>query len=250
MYFNIIASGSKGNCTVVVSHKTVILIDMGITFKRLEEGMSEIGLTPDEIDGAIFTHNHTDHINGLKFIPIKKQYAREGAIPSSNFNVVYLNKTFKIGDFKITPIETSHDAPNPCGYIIEDDEEKLVYVTDTGMFIEDNIPLCKNPDYLILECNHDIKMLMKSNRPMDLKNRIMSDHGHLNNEDSALAAKDIIGDKTKEIILAHISEECNTPAVALAAYDKVFSFFGLDISKYNVRVANQWESLLGGNYEH
>ena len=125
MYFHIIASGSKGNATIVVSSKTVLLIDMGISLSRLEEGLEEINLTVNDITGALFTHDHTDHIGGLKFISPKIMYALEGTLPSSLSNVVYINKPFKIGDFEITPIETSHDATNPCAYLIKDKEESL-----------------------------------------------------------------------------------------------------------------------------
>lgn len=250
MYFNVIASGSKGNATIVASKDTVILVDMGITFSRLENGMEEVGLSPDKIDAAIFTHNHSDHINGLKFIPVKKQYALSGTLPSSGHNVVNLYEPFQVGSIKITPIRTSHDAKNPCGYVLDDGEEKLTYITDTGVFLDETLAYCNNPDYLILECNHDIQMLLRTKRTAELKARILSEHGHLCNEDSALAAKEIIGPKTKEIILAHISEEANTPEIALAAYHKVFNYFGIDLSVYRLECAKQRESLRGGNYEN
>ena len=250
MYFHIIASGSKGNATIVVSNKTVLLIDMGISLCRLEEGLNEINLTVNDITGAIFTHNHSDHIGGLKFISPKIMYALEGTLPTSLSNVVYLNKEFNIGDFTITPIETSHDATNPCAYLIKDKEETLFYMTDTGVFLEECLPVVKNPDYLIIESNHDIKMLLHTDRTFELKNRIMSDKGHLCNEDSAIAAISIIGDRTKEIVLAHLSEEANTPEVALEAYQKIFKHFGVNYQKYKVRTAWQRQSLTGGNYPH
>ena len=250
MYFHIIASGSKGNATIVVSNKTVLLIDMGISLTRLEEGLAEINLTVNDITGALFTHDHTDHIGGLKFISPKIMYALEGTLPTSLSNIVFVNKPFVIGDFTITPVETSHDATNPCAYLIKDKEESLFYMTDTGVFLEDCLPLVKNPDYLIIESNHDIKMLLNTNRTFELKNRIMSDKGHLCNEDSAIAAISIIGDKTKEIVLAHLSEEANTPEVALEAYQKIFKHFGVNIQKYKVRTAWQRQSLTGGNYPH
>ena len=249
MLFNIIASGSKGNATIIKGKKTVILIDMGISFSRLKEGCEEINVTPEMIDGALFTHEHSDHINGLRFIPVKKQYSLEGTLPSQGHNEVSLFNPFIIGEFVITPILTSHDAKNPCGFVIEQDKEKLVYFTDTGMFPEINYHFVKNPDYLIIESNHDIPMLLKTKRTAELKARIMSDIGHLCNEDSALIAKDIVGNKTKEIILAHISEEANTPDLAVKAYQKMFANFGLDIEKYHLRVANQWYSTIGGHYE-
>ncbi|MBP5574977.1 MAG: MBL fold metallo-hydrolase [Bacilli bacterium] len=248
MYFHIIASGSKGNATVVVSNNTVLLIDMGITLTRLEEGLGEINLTIKDITGALFTHNHTDHISGIKFLSPKIMYALEGTLPSSLSNKVFINKPFVVGDFTITPIETSHDAINPCAYLIKDKDSSLFYMTDTGVFVEETLPLIKNPDYLIIESNHDIRMLLNTNRPFELKNRIMSDHGHLCNEDSAIAAISIIGENTKEIVLAHLSEEANTPETALDAYDKIFKHFGVALDKYKVRCANQWVSLTGGDY--
>ena len=250
MYYHIIASGSKGNATIVVSNKTVILIDMGISLSRLEEGLAEVNLTVNDITGALFTHDHTDHISGLKFISPKIMYALEGTLPSSLSNVVYTNKPFTIGDFEITPIETSHDATNPCAYLVKDKEESLFYMTDTGVFLDECLPLVKNPTYLIIESNHDIKMLLNTNRTFELKNRIMSDKGHLCNEDSAIAAISIIGNNTKEITLAHLSEEANTPEVALEAYQKIFKHFGVNIQNYNVRTAWQRKSLSGGHIPH
>ena len=248
MYFHIIASGSKGNATLVVSNKTVLLIDMGITLTRLEEGLNVINLKLNDITGALFTHDHTDHIAGIKFLSPKIMYALEGTLPSSLSNVVLLNKPFKIGDFEITPIETSHDATNPCAYLIKDKTSSLFYMTDTGVFMEETLPLIKDPTYLIIESNHDVRMLLHTNRPFELKNRIMSDHGHLCNEDSAIAAASIIGEHTKEIVLAHLSEEANTPETALEAYQKIFKHFGVAFDKYKVRCAHQRHSLTGGDY--
>lgn len=250
MYYFIVASGSKGNATVVVDKDIVILIDMGIAFSRFEEEISKINLSMKDIDAALFTHNHTDHIAGLKFIPIKKQYALEGTLPSSGHNIVELFKPFNIGHLEITPIKASHDAINPCGYLISNNEEKLVYITDTGVFPEENFKLIKNPHYLIIESNHDIQMLMKTNRPMQLKQRILSEHGHLNNEDSAIATLEIIGPNTKDIILAHISEEANTKEKALETYERVFKYFNKDINRYNLKCAYQNQPLLGGKYEN
>ena len=247
MRYNVISSGSKGNATIVTYKNTVILIDMGISLSRLEEGLEEIGLKVEDIDAAIFTHDHADHISGLRFISPKICYGLEGTLPGSLSNVCEADIPFKVKDIEITPFRTSHDAKNPCGFKLCAGEENMVYMTDTGIFLEENLPLVKNPTYLIIESNHDIKMLLHTNRTFELKTRIMSDHGHLCNEDSAIAACEIIGDKTKEIVLAHLSEEANTPEVAIEAWKKVFAHFHKNFLSYNIRCANQHHSLLGGH---
>ena len=139
MYFHIIASGSKGNATIVANNKTRILIDMGISLCRLEEGLAEINLKLDDIDAAFFTHDHTDHIGGIKFLSPKKMYALQGTLPTTLSNVVELNKPVMINDIEVTPFKTSHDATNPCGFILETDNEKLAYMTDTGYVLKDSL---------------------------------------------------------------------------------------------------------------
>ena len=248
MYFHNIASGSKGNATIVVSNKTVILIDMGISFVSLQEGMKEINLSPSQIDAAIFTHDHADHFRGLRFLKTKNCYALEGTLPSL-CQVVELFKPFVIKDITITPLKTSHDATNPCGYMLEDGEEKLVYITDTGMFVDENLKYCKNPDYLVIESNHDISMELKTNRPQLLKERVLGEYGHLCNEDSAYASLDIMGPNTKEIYLAHLSEEANTPETALTAYRDIFLDHNVDLDKLKIICLQQYASTTGGHYE-
>ena len=249
MFFDIINSGSKGNATVVFTKEATILIDAGIASSIIEEELNKFNKSLKDIDYVLVTHNHTDHIRGIKAFSPKKIYALEGTVPGSLSNVIETNVPFNIGDCKVTAFPTSHDALNPCGYVIENNGEKLVYMTDTGTYLSSSTRLLKNPTYLIIESNHDIQMLLHTNRPMELIQRILGEFGHLCNEDSAFAALEIIGEDTKEVILAHLSEEANTPETALAAYSKVFKYAGKDIKKYNVRCANQHIPLIGGNYE-
>lgn len=250
MFFDVINSGSKGNATLVFTKSATILIDCGIPIKVVEEELAKFNKSIKDIDIVLITHNHTDHIRSIKSFSPSKIYALERTVPGSLSNVLEVLKTVNILGINITPFPTSHDASNPCGYMIEEDNTKLVYMTDTGVYYSSNTPIIKNPDYLIIESNHDISMLLHTNRPMDLIQRIMSDHGHLCNEDSAFATLEIIGDKTKEIILAHLSEEANTPETALEAYKKVFEYVGKNISNYNIRCANQHIPTIGGDYEH
>lgn len=248
MYFDIVSSGSKGNATIIVHNHTVILIDLGITLARLKEDLDYLHLSLKDIDALFITHEHSDHLNGLKAISPKKMYALDKTIPGNLSNVIEVYDSVIIKDLTITPFPISHDAINPCGYVVESENEKLVYMTDTGIFLDEALCVISNPDYLIIESNHDRAMEMKTKRSFRLKQRIMSNFGHLCNEDSAFAALDIIGDKTKEIVLAHLSEEANTPEVALAAYRKVFTYRGKNIDKYHVHCANQNVHTLGGDY--
>lgn len=250
MFFDVVASGSKGNATLVFNESSLILIDMGISISSLEEELNKFHKTIKDIDAVLITHDHCDHIRSIKAFSPKKMYALEKSIPGDLFNVIKVNQTFEINNFKITAFRTSHDAKNPCGYVLETDNDKLVYMTDTGVFLKENCDLLRNPTFLIIESNHDIAMLMKSNRPMELKKRILSDCGHLCNEDSAFACLDIIGENTKEIVLAHLSEECNTPELALKAYESIFAYKKVNLQSIKLRCANQHSPLIGGNYEN
>lgn len=249
MFFDIINSGSKGNATLVFTKDATFLVDMGIPIKTIEDELYKFNKTINDITAVLITHNHADHYRSIKAFSPKKMYSLEGTIPGSLSNVIEVFKPFEVKDTKITAFPTSHDASNPCGFVFESEGEKLVYMTDTGVYLSSNTSLLKNPDYLIIESNHDIQMLLHTNRPMELIQRILSDYGHLCNEDSAFASIEIIGDNTKEIVLAHLSEEANTPELALKAYEKVFEYARININRYKVRCANQHIPLIGGNYE-
>ena len=148
--------------------------------------------------------------------------------------------------FTITPIEASHDAENTLGDVIKNKNEKLVYLTDTGMISEKSLSKMKNADYYIIESNHNIRKLHQTNRPASLKLRILSDTGHLSNEASAIYMTELVGSKTKEIILAHLSEEANDPELALKAYRKIFQKAHIDLEKINLHCASQREIVEGG----
>ena len=155
-------------------------------------------------------------------------------------------KPFEIEHFKVTPVSTSHDVRNPLGFVIENEDEKLVYLTDSGKITVKSLQKIKNADYYIIESNHDPEMLMATNRPMMLKRRILSTKGHLSNEQSATYMTKCIGDRTKEIVLAHLSEEANSPDVALATYKKVFEDANISLENIKLYCANQHYSVEGG----
>ncbi len=247
MLYSLIASGSKGNCLYIQEKDTRILIDLGISLSRVNEELAQFSTNLDEIDALFYTHNHSDHFRESSQIKRDCVYALDGVLPKGYpYHSLYMYQSEIIKDLCITPIRTSHDTLVSCGYLIESKTEKLVYLTDTGYFIDENLSYIKNPDFLLLESNHDIRMLMASNRSYQLKTRILSDSGHLSNEDSGYAATIIVGPKTKEVVLCHLSEECNTEDKALKAYQKVFKAKRLKMN-FSLRCAKQYEATRGGD---
>lgn len=243
-----IMSGSKGNATLLYDESTLFMIDMGASLKALKEGLRKINRTMEQIEACFITHEHYDHISGISYlldneIPV---YCRENT-PVDGANHFLDGEVFHLGSFWITPFPTSHDATDPCGYLITHDDESLFYMTDTGEIPEFALSLMKNHTYYIIESNHDLKTLLKSHRPTYLKQRIHGDHGHLSNMESVQYMKDCIGDKTKAIYLAHLSEECNTDELALNTYRDVLNENGIDLRKIKIVCLHQRSMTLGGD---
>ena len=215
----VLSSGSKGNTTYIESSNTKILIDIGNSAKYVKEKLEGIGVEPEEIDAVLITHTHVDHIKGLKVFENKYNkpvYITDIMLKSLDFlnNYVFLKNEFDIGDMHITTIKTSHDAPDSRGYIIVSGNDSIVYITDTGYINRKYFEILKNRNIYVMESNHDIEMLNNGNYPFNLRQRILSDKGHLSNYDSAKYLSSFIGSRTKYIILAHLSEDNNTEDLA------------------------------------
>jgi phosphoribosyl 1,2-cyclic phosphodiesterase len=219
----ILGSGSKGNSTLLIGKDKKILIDVGFSYPKMISLLSEYNVHPNDIDAILITHTHKDHIGGLSTF-IKKNMTlvytnivmQEELLKIISEDVMRINEDeFTIGEFDIETIHTSHDAPGSVGFIIKDGSSSLVYVTDTGYINSMYLQRLKNKDAYIFESNHDINMLMTGPYPYILKQRVVSDKGHLSNEQSGNYLKELIGDKTKKIILAHLSETNNTRDIAL-----------------------------------
>ena len=210
MIVKVLASGSKGNSTLVVTDKSKLLIDVGLCITDLIRRLDPVGL--DEIDAILITHTHTDHVKGLD--QINKKYN----IPI--YDGASLNSDLEINDVIIKSFPLSHDVT--CyGFIISSNSCELVYITDTGYISTRNIELTKNKDIYIIESNHDEDMLLEGSYPHILKQRIISDKGHLSNKASSKYMKKVIGDKTKYVVLAHLSEENNLPEIAYSNMERV-----------------------------
>ena len=219
----VLASGSKGNSTYIENESTHILIDLGMSSLYVEKNLKELGIHPKTIDGIIITHTHTDHINGLRVF-IKKYhptlYVTEKMFHDINeifpvTNYVLIDKEFSIKDLDITPIKISHDASDTNGYVVSSNNKSVVYITDTGYINVKNHKKLLNKNIYIMESNHDIEMLMEGRYPYHLKRRVAGSKGHLSNIDSSNYLLKFIGENTHDIVLAHLSEENNTPEKAL-----------------------------------
>jgi phosphoribosyl 1,2-cyclic phosphodiesterase len=247
MKFYILASGSKGNSTLVESQGRLLLIDAGLNKTRLKEAFAKTPYSLEQVQAVFFTHEHSDHALGKDFFPQEIRYATKETLPVLPERALTPYTTVSWFHFRITPMAISHDARNPLGYIIEDQTSSLVYMTDTGYISEKNLSLMLNKHHYILESNHNVAMLLKTNRSHDLKIRILGDSGHLSNEDSAMFFSEMIGPNTKSVYLAHISEEANTPELALETYQRVLRKRKRLTDQYQIKVAQQWDVVVGGD---
>lgn len=224
-----IASGSSGNCVYVGSDATHLLIDTGISGKRIEEGVAELGLKLSEIDGIFITHEHADHISGLGVIARKyglpvygtkgtlaaiRQTASLGIIDEELFHCINPDEKCTVKDMTLYPIRTSHDAAEPVAYRIGHDKQRIAVITDLGCYNDYTVECLRNLDVLYLEANHDIHMLQAGPYPYYLKQRILGEKGHLSNESAGKLLSRLLHDKMRAVILGHLSKENNLPELA------------------------------------
>lgn len=224
-----IASGSSGNCIYAGSDSTHILVDTGISKKRIEEGLLKLDVKGEELGGILITHEHSDHIQGLGVfsrrygVPIFatpgtllgiRQCKSLGAMPEGLFHEIHADQPFQIGDLDIHPFEISHDANEPCGFRIENAGKAVAVATDLGIYDDYTVENLKDLDGILLEANHDIHMLEVGPYPYPLKQRVRGDRGHLSNELSGRLLCDILHDNLQFAILGHLSKENNYAELA------------------------------------
>ncbi len=245
MEYHILASGSKGNSVFIWEQGVGILIDCGISKRQLIKRLTSVSHDLDEINYVLLTHDHSDHNKYISIFNEDIVYCGKGCIPDmmdSQELVPYQDK--QLAHYTITPLAISHDATSPLAFSIRGEQEKILYMTDTGYVSKKNEKYMTNHEYYIMESNHDVEMLMDTARPYFIKQRIASDIGHMNNEYSASVMARVIGKQTKEITLAHLSGEANSPDKALTAYQQIFDSHQISFS--NIRVASQQEVVSGG----
>ncbi|MBO4337515.1 MAG: MBL fold metallo-hydrolase [Lachnospiraceae bacterium] len=227
-----IASGSSGNCTYIGNDTTHILIDAGISAKRIEAGLAKAGVTPKDLDAVFITHEHSDHISGLGVLSRKYNipiYATAGTvrgiqtsrsvgfIDGELYQIMDRDESQAVGSLEIFPHSISHDAADPVCYRIKDEKSSVAIATDMGCYDEDIAGFLQGLDMLILESNHDINILQAGSYPYVLKQRILSDRGHLCNEAAGRLLCELLHDDMKKVLLGHLSKENNLPQLALQA---------------------------------
>ncbi len=240
MEFCSLYSGSSGNSLYVGSDRTKILVDSGLSGKKIQEGMKEVGLNPSEINGILITHEHDDHIKSAGImsrrfnIPIyantktwEAMIRSIGDVQKDNIKIFDGYNPFEIGDITVVPFEIPHDAACPCGYSFIHDRNKVSIATDIGYAsdtVKENI---KDSDFILLESNHDVEMLKVGPYPYPLKLRILSEVGHLSNENCGNMIVDILNSRIKKVMLGHLSKTNNYPELAVRTVLSVLEMNGI-----------------------
>lgn len=252
-----IASGSSGNCIYIGNESSHFLVDAGISRKRIVEGLADIEVRPEDIDGIFITHEHMDHISGLgvflrKYpVPvyataktIDRIFAVKslGAIDRELFSSVSPDSPLKIGNIKVEASSTYHDAADPVCYTFQDGNSKVGIATDFGTYDDYLVEKMQGCETLLVEANHDLNMLMVGPYPYPLKRRIMGNQGHLSNERAGQFLSKVIGKNCKNVFLGHLSKENNYGELAYETVRVELLAHNIDMEKENftLRVADRY----------
>jgi len=223
----ILGSGSAGNCAYVETEEARVLVDAGFSLRQIRKRLEGIGRAPENLTGILVTHEHSDHIQGLRslseklHIPIYCNGPTREAFEFSfqtrlECRVFETGTSFEVGDITVETFPLPHDAQDPVGYLLHTPSGNIGFLTDLGCATKLVLERVRAANVLLLESNHDIKMLQDCpHRPWSLKQRILGRHGHLSNEAAAEAAEEIMSDNLRHLYLGHLSRECNRPELAL-----------------------------------
>jgi phosphoribosyl 1,2-cyclic phosphodiesterase len=224
--FTILASGSSGNCAFLETDEARLLIDAGLTARQIRRRLLGIGRTPENLSGILITHEHSDHIQGLAVlaarlqIPVYCNRLTKEAIAAQlqvalDYRLFATGASFEIGDVSVDTFSVPHDACDPVGFLIRTVAGNIGFLTDLGHATRLVIERVRPSHALVLEANHDVKMLQDdTRRPWATKQRILSRHGHLSNDAAAQVAAQIVSPELQHLFLGHLSADCNRPELA------------------------------------
>lgn len=244
MKFCCLSSGSSGNCQYIGTDRIKILVDSGLSGKKIESLLSSIDVKASEIDYILVTHEHIDHVKGLGVmsrrydIPIvanEKTWVSMrnsiGNIKEKNIKVINSEKGFELGDLGVYPFRIFHDAADPVGYCFYYKNKKVSIMTDTGWVNDSIIKTIKDSSLYLIESNHDIKLLKEGPYPWYLKRRILGTKGHLSNKDAAKILTEVLTGNGEIVLLGHLSKENNKPELAYDTVKEHIEIHGLKVQE-------------------
>lgn len=243
MQFISFSSGSSGNCYLLRSDGATLLLDAGLSPRKVKQYFSNYGLSLSDVDAILITHDHTDHIKGAGLLAdecqcpvyttlavhegMGRNYCMTHKVPQPLRRVVEKEVAFRLGDFMVTPFDVPHDSSDCVGYEIQCGDVMFAFITDAGHVTERIRQAVSRANYLVLEANHDVNMLMMGPYPAHLKGRISGEKGHLANETGARLVAEYATPALRHLWLCHLSEENNHPELARKTYEQVLSEYGI-----------------------
>ncbi|MEE0204794.1 MAG: MBL fold metallo-hydrolase [Oscillospiraceae bacterium] len=240
MELSIFASSSSGNCALLTAEETNLLIDAGISFSKIKAAMEQVHRSPEDLDGVLITHEHSDHTKGVKMLlkragvtvyapPLVAEHLRE-QLPEygEQIETIDLQEPFALGDVSVTAFPTPHDVPQSAGYRVETAEACFCLCTDLGHVTDEVLDDLLGADLALIESNHDVEMVKNGPYPWLLKQRILSDYGHLSNDTCARLAVTLAEHGTRQLVLGHLSKENNTPRRALETVSQALNRAGYE----------------------
>jgi phosphoribosyl 1,2-cyclic phosphodiesterase len=243
---SMLASGSGGNAAVVETDGSCVLVDCGISYRQLRARMQPLGIEPEQIQAVLLTHEHDDHVKGLDVflrhhpVQVMATAGTVGAManPPAGVETLRAGREVRIGDLRVLPVPTSHDAHEPVGFIVETRGCRAGMVTDTGVLTELLVDRLSGCHALLLECNHDRDLLRYGPYPWPLKHRIASRTGHLSNEQACTALERLAHSGLEVVVGMHLSQTNNRPEMVLREFERILSGGGVGLA-----VANQQQAV-------
>ena len=231
LHFSSLGSGSRGNATLIKTSNALLLIDCGFTIKETERRLALLGHNPEDLDAILVTHEHSDHIKGVG--PFSRKYnlpiylthgtsQYDGLAKSTKLNQINIHRNFSIADVEITPVAVPHDAREPCQFVFRHAKKTFGLLTDLGSITSHVIEQYEDCDALMLECNHDPRLLSLGPYPMSLKRRVGGQWGHLSNQQAAGFLQRIDCHRLQHLVISHISEKNNTESLAREAVSQFY----------------------------